>query len=476
MAFARAAAWSASGELLARLVPPAVLAYLVLILPVEDFGVVAAVSGIVGFCQVFWDAGLMKALVQTRRDEASAASVVFWSNLALGALLYFIIFGASGWIAGVFSDPRIALTLRVLGLQVVLLSAASAYTGLLQRRMAFRDLFFARIGQALVSGIASILAVRIGLGLWALVAGILTGSVTYLAIVVLRSDWRPTREFDRSIVIELVRFSRWTVLTGFLGWFFVFADSLIVGAFLGVRDLGLYNVSSQLASLSFGLMLAPLLPVLYSTLVRRAADASWVRASMLVFSQAIAYWVVPIAAIAFVQSGAVSALLFDEQWEGIEEILTATVLAAAVSWFAVANGEAYRALGRPEIESRVMLLCVPIYIVGYLIAVQQGVAVFAWVRVALAIVGFCIHVMFAHRILRISWWRSLAMLSRPLTAGLAVVVFGLFFLRPDGEPSADPTRLVATSVLLFLVYFVAAFALDRRFLMQEIVERIRGMR
>src|SRR5687767_11891480 len=84
--------WSVLGELTSRAVGPVVFLVLARILVPADFGVVAAATVVIGFSQVFWDAGLAQALIQRKHDLAKCADVVFWVNVAAGIATGIVLF------------------------------------------------------------------------------------------------------------------------------------------------------------------------------------------------------------------------------------------------------------------------------------------------------------------------------------------------------------------------------------------------
>jgi len=43
---------------------------------------------VISFSQIFWDAGLGKALIQRQGDVEKTANIVFWTNTVLGAIVY----------------------------------------------------------------------------------------------------------------------------------------------------------------------------------------------------------------------------------------------------------------------------------------------------------------------------------------------------------------------------------------------------
>ena len=193
---ARSVKWSALIEVVSRTAPSITVLILARLLTPADFGVVTTAMIVINFCQVLWDAGLGRALVQTQESLENSADVVFWINIALGVLAYGAIVLAAPAIAAFFNSPISSAVLRVLGLQVLIASLASVQQALFVRDLDFRHLFWARLAAAAAPGIVSVPLALLGLGVWALVAGTLTGSVVNLLLVWQKSAWRPRARSD----------------------------------------------------------------------------------------------------------------------------------------------------------------------------------------------------------------------------------------------------------------------------------------
>ena len=64
MSFAHALKWSFLSELASKLIQPIVFVVLARLLTPEDFGVMSAALMVMAFSQIFWEAGMGKALIQ----------------------------------------------------------------------------------------------------------------------------------------------------------------------------------------------------------------------------------------------------------------------------------------------------------------------------------------------------------------------------------------------------------------------------
>src|SRR5262249_15186096 len=111
-----------------------------------------------------------------------------------------------------------------------------------------------------------------GYGVWALVAGLLAGSLLNLALVWAKSTWRPQIQFDRDIAYKLFGFGIWVVLEALAVWFHVWGDNLLIGKLIGMGELGISSRAWNINSLIFSLLLNTFFPVLYPTFSRLRDD------------------------------------------------------------------------------------------------------------------------------------------------------------------------------------------------------------
>lgn len=448
--------WSALGEAASRIIGPLVFLVLARLLVPEDFGVVAAATVVISFSQVFSDAGLAKALIQRQNRTEDSANVVFWLNLGLGLLIVGILVAAAPWIADFFHDARIAPVIRALSVQILLTAFSSAHTALLQKDLDFRQLFWVRLLTTAIPGLASIPLALAGFGYWALIAGSVSGQLAQSTLLWKFSAWRPRWGLDRSLAVELVAFGKWAMLSGLLGWFYVWMDAVIVGHYLGSHDMGLYRTANTFVTMVFGLIFTPMMPVLYSLFSRAPHDKGRVTESLLLVARGTTLLSFPLAAALVILRSPIEQYLFGHEWQGLGPIIAILAIAQGLAWLVGANGEAYRAIGRPGLETWAMGLSVIAYLFGYLLSVRHGLVAFAWTRCVLVLIGLLAQMFIAKHALAIrpSTWARI--FYRPLLAILAAFSFShAFGVNPSGHILDSLLQLAMT--LVPYVLFVALF-------------------
>jgi O-antigen/teichoic acid export membrane protein len=401
--FFNALKWSVAGELASKAIQPLVFVILARILVPDDYGVVAAAIMVISFTQVFWEAGMSKALIQRQQDIDAAANVAFWVNIGMAIIVTALLFLFSDFIAKVFfHDVRVARVLQVMTLQVFLGAVASIHTALLQKEMKFNRLFWVRITTVAVPGLFSIPLALYGMSYWALVIGTLVGQAAQVVVLWRISVWRPKLTFDKQLAKELGRFGIWVGLSGLLSWFYIWIDSLFVGSYLGTYQLGLYRTGNQFVTMIFGFLFAPILPVLYSHFSGIQWDKEKLRDVLFKVIRIITLIAIPLAFFLYALADPIRIVVFGEKWKGVEFVIGVMALMHGFSWVVGANGEVYRAIGKPSYETIVTSTTLVIYLAGYFISIRHGFEAFVWTRYFLAMLAMFIHIYFGWRAVHLS--------------------------------------------------------------------------
>ena len=392
MSFAHALKWSFLSELASKLIQPIVFVVLARLLTPEDFGVMSAALMVMAFSQIFWEAGMGKALIQRQTDIQEAANVAFWVNISLAVIIIGLLYSAASPIAQTFfQDARVTAVIQVMTLQVLLGALSSVQTALLQKELSFKKLFWVRFVTVSLPGLASIPLAWQGMGYWALVAGTLVGQTAQVIMLWRMSAWRPDWSFPVPVARDMGRFGAWAGLSGLLIWFFLWMDALVVGMYLGSHDLGLYRTGNQFSAMVFAFLFVPITPVLYSHLARMNGDRERIKMAAEKVIQVLTLIAIPVAVVLFSLSDSIGVALFGEKWEGIGLVIGVMGLAHGFSWIVSMNGEFYCAMGKPAYETIIGAVTLLVYLCGYLYSIGFGFELFLWACFALVLLSLMLH-------------------------------------------------------------------------------------
>jgi len=85
-----------------------------------------------------------------------------------------------------------------------------------------------------------------------------------------------------------------------------------------------------------------------------------------------------------------SAIVFNEKWSGIAQVILILSLVQSVSWLICANSGVMRAIGRPDINSKLLGFFVVISVPIYIVSAPFGIFTFCLARLGLETVYVCI--------------------------------------------------------------------------------------
>jgi len=411
--------WAVAGEVVSRLAQPFVLLVLARALTPEDLGVVTAATIVVSFAQIFWEAGLAKALVQTsgeRSELDGAASTALWTNLILALVIYAVLYVGSSFIAVAFGDPRLTALLQVQGLAIPLLAVGVVPVALFQRELRFRPIFAARLAAAFSPALIGLPLALTGAGYWALVIGSLAGTGIQVAMLFGLSGPRFRRCWSLERLRSLAKFSAWSVGEATVSWSMHWLDMIVVGIFLTSHELGLFRASTMLATIPFALAIGSLMPVLFAALSRIRTDS---QVMVSTFSRAVkgaALLAMLTTALVVAAPSEWSKIALGEPWRELGTVVRYLAVVYGIGFLAAPNAELYRAMGRPDLNLKIVAGCLMVYVPLLIWGAQRGLQEFLVARIIAAGFGVTVYLLVT--------WRIVGMSPAKFTKGVGCFIVG----------------------------------------------------
>lgn len=395
MSITNALKWSFLSELASKAVAPLVFIVLASLLTPEDFGVMTAALMVIGFSQIFWEAGMGKALIQRQIDVDDAANVAFWINIGLGILISSLLFFTAESIAQTFfHDDRVCNVIKVMTLQIFLGAASSVHSALLQKSMAFKKLFWVRFSTVALPGLASVPLALNGMGYWSLVVGALIGQLSQTILLWHMNSWAPRLKLvEINLFHEMLKYGSAAFSTAITGWFYNWADSLAIGYFMSVHDMGLYKLAANIVNIGNTLIFGSMSSVLFSHLSNTGLTEFKKYKERLVWlaltTGVILYFISP-----FLEKYALSV-----QWAGIGFLISTLALVNLVGNIWAGNSEGYAAKGNPGTDAKIYIFGMLYYIPAYFYLGPLGVDNFAIGRLILVFIAAPIHIYYSTQLL-----------------------------------------------------------------------------
>lgn len=216
----------------------------------ESFGMMALVTVVLVGLYQFSDFGIGPAIMQNRRGDDRAFLDTAWTiQVVRGAVLWLLTCVIAFPVARFYGEPMLAELLPVAGFGVLIAGfnptrIETANRHLMVGRMTLLDLASQVIGL-----VAIILLAWQYQSVWALVVG---GLISAVAKLMLTRAYLPGEGnrfvWDRAAARDLVRFGKWIFLSTVCGFLIAQGDRVILGKYLTLDMLGVYNIGYFLAS------------------------------------------------------------------------------------------------------------------------------------------------------------------------------------------------------------------------------------
>lgn len=224
----------------------------------EAFGLMALVAVVITGLTMFSDVGLGPSIMSSRRGDEPRFLDTAWTIAVGRGLILWLVACAVAWpLAQFYGAPELAAILPVAGFALVIGGFTTNRIETANRHLVLGLVTLLDLA-AQVAGIAlmALLAWVTG-SVWALVwGGLATALIKLVLATLLLPGHRNRFGWDASAARELIRFGGWIFLSTACGFMLAQGDKAILGRFLSLDALGVYNVGFFLASFPMALTLA----------------------------------------------------------------------------------------------------------------------------------------------------------------------------------------------------------------------------
>ncbi len=278
---AGAAARGAAHTLLAQFLRFAIqfgaLMILARLLTPADYGTVALVTAITGLALLLADFGLSSAAIQAREITHQQKSNLFWLNTVVGVLVSIVVFFAAYPISWFYGRPELVQVAQALSVVFLLYAVTAQFRAEASKALRFKAMAIADVSAQLLSFAAAIVAAIFGATYWALVLQQVLSAFLLLIFLWVASRWTPTWPSRNSSIRSFISFGVNNLGVQLVTYASNNIDSVLIGRFWGVEQLGLYSRAYQLYRLPLQQLAAPMTRVAFPVLSKIEDDATFQR-------------------------------------------------------------------------------------------------------------------------------------------------------------------------------------------------------
>lgn len=460
---AKGAAWMLLMKLADRGIGLFSVVILARLLVPADFGLVTLANAIIAVLALLGAFGFDTALIQNQNAARAHFDTAWTLAVGFGTLCAGVLLLLAYPAAALYGEPRLAPVMQVLALSTFI--AGFENVGMVIYR---KDLRFDWEFRFLFTKRCAVFAVTVTLAYylrnyWALVAGIVCGSVVSVAA---SYAWHPYRPRLSLVAFrELFGFSRWLLLSNALGFLYHRSADFIIAKAAGPGALGQYSVAYEIANLPSAEMAMPINRAVFSGYAKMSDDPDALRTGLLSVLALLGLVAIPAGAGLACVAGSVVRVALGEQWVGAIPVIQILALNGVLTAITTCCNYAYLALGKPRYGTTIVGVSVALSIplVTYAIFTRDIVAV-AWVILGVSLLLLPLNYFFLATVLGIrirdlvrTFWRPVvatAIMAWAVTAAAPLADFGT----GTAERLAGLLVQVGIGVLVYGVVIVALWS------------------
>ncbi len=234
---------------------------LVRLLTPADFGIVAMAMLVVGLLEILSSLGVDMALIQKSDAERKHFDTAWTFQVIQGAVIALLIFVFSPLMADFFDEQRIVPVMQLMAVAVFVNGFMNIGVVAFRKELDFAREFRFEVMKKIVTFLVTVIFAFILRNYWALVIGIVTGRFIGVLISYIMHAYRP--RFCLLAARELWSFSQWMLIAGIGNYINNKIDEFVVGGMKSTSQMGVYNVSADIATLPTVEVISPLSRALF---------------------------------------------------------------------------------------------------------------------------------------------------------------------------------------------------------------------
>ena len=204
--------------------------------------------------------------------------------------------------------------------------------------------------------LAALVAFFIFRNAWALVLGRIVSEMMYCVTSYLIHPYRPRLSLDLDKAKHLFAYGKWILFSSILIFVVTQGDDFFVGKLLGVMTLGIYQLAYKFTNLISTELAFPVLKVTYPAYAKLLDDQIRMKDACLKVLQVVAFFAFLMALILSILADNIVLTLLGRTWDAVTVVLRILVFPACLRAFQRTLVQMAKALGRPDVQTRVNIL------------------------------------------------------------------------------------------------------------------------
>lgn len=238
--------WLSVAKVLSRGLAFVKVALVARIMGPADFGLYGIIAMVIALFETITETGINIVLIRRQNGEAMLSTALAVSVIR-GVLIGLMVALAAQPAAEFFSNPRLEDYILFAAIIPLIKGWINPALALFQKRLEFWKDTIVRTSVIFIDAVLGIVFVLVTKNIWGLLYGFVGAAIAEVMFTWLACPEKPRLKVQREHLKELLRFSKWFNLVVISNYISSQLDTILIGRFLGVTQLGFYQSAYKIA-------------------------------------------------------------------------------------------------------------------------------------------------------------------------------------------------------------------------------------
>jgi len=213
-----------------------------------DFGLMALVTFVLGFMNLFMDLGLTSAILHKQNITKKEYSSLFWTNVVFSIILFFVMYFTSDYISAFYESEELSNLIRIMAVSIIFSGLGRQFKTIEQKNFNFKFIAVVEITTVVSS---TFLAVYLAINNYGVLSLVYSALIQYLLSNILFFSYGIKKNgllfhYNYLESKPFLKIGIYQVGGQMLNFFNRDIDILIIGKFFDSNVLGGYSLAKQL--------------------------------------------------------------------------------------------------------------------------------------------------------------------------------------------------------------------------------------
>ncbi|MCF8333443.1 MAG: lipopolysaccharide biosynthesis protein [Bacteroidales bacterium] len=363
----------------------------------DDYGLIGMLVIFIEVANVVMDGGFVKAYVQKKVVSPKDASTIFYFNLLISIILYFIFFLTAPLVADFYSQPQLIEIIKVMGLVFIIDAMGLIQIAHLTRTVNFKLKSKIMMTATLSGGVLGIAAAYYGFGVWSLVIQNLARAVIKTIGFWITSSWKPKAVFSMQSLKSMFAFGSWMLLSGIIQRLFRNLNLLVIGRVFPAAAVGFYTNSKQIQRTASEQMVGAIGAVAFPVFSKMQDNKERLRNGMRQFLRHTLFLMTPLLVILMVVAEPFVIIFLKEKWAPMVPYLQWLCIVGILFPLNSTNVQLLVAQGKSNLNFRISLIKNILRVINIAIMYRFGVLYIIIGEVGVALLSVYINSFYSNK-------------------------------------------------------------------------------